>query len=51
MHYRFLKKGLFQSLSSFEEKLNNEVREGWKVVNFTNDHNSIVVLLERSKQM
>lgn len=51
MHYKFLKKGFFESLNAFEEKLNAEVRDGWKVVNFTNDHNAIVVLLERSKQM
>ncbi|WP_155182518.1 hypothetical protein [Fulvivirga lutimaris] len=48
-NYKFLKKGLFESLSSFQEKLNAKVHEGWKVVNFTNDHNSLIVLLERVK--
>ena len=48
-NYKFIKKGLFEGLNSFQEKLNAEVREGWKVVNFTNDHNSLIVLLERAK--
>ncbi len=45
--YKFLKKGVFESLDKFEKKLNEKVTEGWRVVNFTNDHDGIVVLLER----
>jgi hypothetical protein len=48
-NYKFLKKGLFESIDKFEGKLNQIVRDGWKVINFTHDHNSIIVLLERVK--
>ncbi|MEQ8245823.1 DUF4177 domain-containing protein [Fulvivirga sp.] len=48
-NYKFIKKGLFESLNTFQEKLNAQAREGWKVVNFVGDHSSIIVLLERSK--
>lgn len=45
----FLKKGAFESLNKFEKKLNETVGSGWRVVNFTNDHGGIVVLLERNR--
>ncbi len=48
-NYKFLKKGFFESINTFEEKLNQKVREGWKVINFTNDRHSLIVLLERIK--
>lgn len=47
--YKFLKKGAFESLEKFEKKLNETVNAGWRVVNFTEDHGGIVVLLERTR--
>jgi len=47
--YKFLQKGTFESLDKFEKKLNEVVSGGWKVINFTEDHGGIVVLLERTR--
>lgn len=47
--YIFLRKGIFQSLSKFEVKLNNMVKQGWHVHSFSQHAESTIVLLEREK--
>jgi len=37
------------NLGKFEEKLNTMAREGWRVVNFTNEGMQFYAVLERSK--
>ena len=45
--YKFLTKGLMESMDKFEKRLNATVDTGWKVVNFTSGGVGIVVLLEK----
>lgn len=47
--YKFLKKKAFESMDSFEKKLNEQAAQGQRVVSFTQEHGSIIVLLERTK--
>lgn len=47
--YKFLKKGTFEKLESFENRMNETAGSGWKVVNFTHDHNVILVLFEKNR--
>ncbi len=47
--YKFFKKKAFESLDSFEKRLNEQANQGQKVVNFTQDHGSIIVLLEKER--
>lgn len=47
--YKFVKKGLFESLSKFEKKLNDTANSGWRVVNFSYQHGEMIVLLERNR--
>lgn len=47
--YKFLKKKAFESMESFEKRLNEQASQGQKVVSFTQDHGGIIVLLERVK--
>lgn len=42
---KILEKGLFEKLSSFEERINSMILEGWKPVSITNGHSNMVVLL------
>lgn len=48
-NYKFLKKNSFEKLGSFENKVNEEAARGWKVVNFTQDHGGVLVLMEKEK--
>lgn len=47
--YKFLKKKAFESMESFEKRMNEQAAQGQRVVNFTQDHGGIMVLLERDK--
>ncbi|MFK7952913.1 MAG: hypothetical protein AB8B73_08700 [Ekhidna sp.] len=46
-NYKFLKKGAFENLDKFEKRVNEETARGLRVINFTQDHGSIIVLLEK----
>jgi len=47
--YKIVKKGVFQSLASFQDQLNGLAVEGWKAVSISNYGNTMHVLLERIK--
>lgn len=47
--YQFLKKGSFENLDKFEKRINEEASKGYKVVNFTQDHGVIIVMLEKER--
>ncbi len=47
--YKILKKGLFESTTNFEERLNGMCLEGWKAVSISSPQgNQIIVLLEKA---
>ena len=45
--YRLIKKGAFESLKKFEQRLNEECAGGWKAISISDANSSITVLLER----
>lgn len=45
--YRLIKKGAFESLKKFEQRLNEECVSGWKAISISDANSSITVLLER----
>lgn len=47
--YKFIKQKAFEKLESFEKRLQETIGQGWKVINFTSDHGSITVMLERER--
>jgi hypothetical protein len=49
--YRFLKKKTFESLEKFEQRLNHECNNGWRVVSIASDSSyGLVALLERESK-
>jgi len=48
--YQLLDKGLFESTSKFEKKLNTKSLEGWKVISLVFNGGTLVALLEKEKQ-
>lgn len=44
--YQLLEKGLFESKKKFEDRLNSEHDQGWRVKSMTNSHGQIIVLME-----
>ena len=48
--YKIEKKGLFESVSKFEKKLNQMALEGWKAVSMANGEGTILVLLEKERE-
>lgn len=48
-NYKILSKGIFESSSKFEERLNSIVLEGWKAISIASDQGSIKVLLEKNR--
>jgi hypothetical protein len=47
--YRIIRKGLIQSIKSFEEQINGMAAEGWKVVTASSDNGSMYVIMERQR--
>jgi len=47
--YKIIKKGVFQSVSSFEEKVNTLSADGWKAISLTSDNSHMYVLMERER--
>ncbi|MEM6362110.1 MAG: hypothetical protein AAF149_05155 [Bacteroidota bacterium] len=45
--YKFLSSKTFEKLEKFEKRVNEMSSQGWKVVNFTSDNGTMVVLFER----
>jgi len=45
--YKIIKKGVFESTTKFEEKINSLTLEGWKAISIASDQGSIVVLMEK----
>jgi hypothetical protein len=45
--YKIVKKGLFERLNSFEERINGLHAEGWKALSITSDNNRMSILMER----
>lgn len=48
-NYKILQKGIFEKLTSFEERLNSMEAKGWKAISISSDNGTLVVLLERKK--
>ncbi len=46
-NYKILKKGVFESHTKFEEKLNGLSLQGWKVISLSHQGAQIVVLMEK----
>lgn len=47
--YKIIKKGVFQSVSSFQEKVNTLSADGWKAISLTSDNSHMYVLMERER--
>ncbi len=45
--YKIIKKKWTESLSKFEERINREATEGWRVVEALHDSTRVIVILER----
>lgn len=45
--YRIFKPKAFESSTKFENRLNEEVRKGWRVINMVRYGSGFAVLLER----
>ncbi|MDA7836118.1 hypothetical protein N9A49_01785 [Salibacteraceae bacterium] len=48
-NYKLVKKGIFEKLASFEERINSMSAEGWNAISMSSDNNSIIVLMERRR--
>lgn len=47
--YKIVRKGVFQSVGAFEEKVNAMAAEGWKAVNLSSNNSYMYVLMERER--
>jgi hypothetical protein len=47
--YRIIKKGVFQSMPSFQEQLNGFAAEGWRVVSSAADGGAYYVIIEKQR--
>jgi hypothetical protein len=47
--YKIIRKGVFESKSKFEERLNALVLEGWKAISIASDQGTLSVLLEKNR--
>ncbi len=46
--YKILKKGVFETQTKFEERLNSESLQGWKAISISAQGAQMVVLLEKA---
>ncbi len=47
--YKIIKKGIFESLSKFDERINSLSLEGWRAISIASDQGTMTVLMEREK--
>ncbi|MEQ8908800.1 MAG: hypothetical protein RIC95_06385 [Vicingaceae bacterium] len=47
--YRIITKGVFESKSKFEERINSLAIEGWRALSISQNSGQIVVLMEKPK--
>lgn len=47
--YKIVKKGVFESVTKFEERVNSLSLEGWKAISIAADQGTVVVLLEKNR--
>lgn len=47
--YKIVNKGIFQSVKSFEERINGLNAEGWKAISMSADNSKMYVLMERER--
>ena len=45
--YKFIKRKGFEKMEKFEARINEMATNGWRVVNFTQDHGGLVALMEK----
>lgn len=45
--YKIVKKGVFESIAKFEERINSLSLEGWKAISIAADQGAMAVLLEK----
>ncbi len=48
--YKIVKKGLFESIEKFENRLNELATEGWIAVSISSEHNNSVVVLMKKER-
>ncbi|NQZ75731.1 MAG: hypothetical protein HRT61_06405 [Ekhidna sp.] len=48
-NYKFFRQKAFEKVESFEKRLHETTNQGWRVINFTSDNGTLVVMLERDK--
>lgn len=48
--YKILKKSPFESLTKFEQKVNDQASQGWRVVSVFNDQGRTVVMFEKKNE-
>ena len=48
--YKIVKKGLFESIEKFENRLNELAAEGWVAVSISSEHNNSVVVLMKKER-
>ena len=46
-NYKILKKGVFESQSKFEEKVNSLALKGWRAISLSHQGSQMVVLMEK----
>jgi len=47
--YSILKKGVFESQSKFEERINSLALQGWSAISISHQGAQMVVLMEKAK--
>ena len=47
--HKIIRKGVFQSANSFEEKVNAMAADGWKAVNLSSNNSCMYVLMKRDR--
>lgn len=48
-NYKFLKKGIFESLDKFEKKVNEFSLKGWKPISISQEGGYLIVLFEKER--
>lgn len=46
--YKILRKGVFETQTKFEERLNSESLKGWKALSISAHGTQVVILLEKT---
>jgi len=47
--YKIARKGIFESIAAFEDRINALYTEGWRATSITSDNSRMIVLMERQR--